>query len=235
MPFLLPERTDTPFPPAHAAPAHGLLAVGGDLSPPRLRNAYRHGIFPWFGEDDPLLWWSPDPRWVLRSDDFHLSRSLRRFLRRCPWTLSIDRDFAAVIDGCARPRSDGDGTWITAGMRSAYLALAGAGIAHSLEVWEGDALVGGIYGVGVGRVFCAESMFSTVSNASKVALLGLVRNFAALGGVLIDCQLHNPHIETLGVRPWPRRDYLALLAEVRDDPDPLAAGALPFSRVIELV
>lgn len=235
MPFLLPEDPQDSFPPARAAPPHGLLAVGGDLSPKRLQNAYRHGIFPWFGEDDPLLWWSPDPRWVLRPDDFHLSRSLRRFLQRCPWTLSLDRDFGAVIDGCSKPRRDDHGTWITTEMRAAYVELATLGIAHAVEVRDGDTLIGGIYGVGVGRVFCAESMFSAVSNASKVALLGLCRNFAALGGVLIDCQLHNPHIETLGVRPWPRSDYLALLAEVRDDPDPLAAGALPFSRVIELV
>jgi leucyl/phenylalanyl-tRNA--protein transferase len=171
---------------------------------------------------------------VLEPAAFHVSRSFARFLRRCRWTLTLDRDFAGVIDGCAGPRRGSGGTWITAEMRDAYLELAARGMAHSIEVRDDGALVGGLYGVAVGGVFCAESMFSRESNASKVALLALCRNFAALGGVLIDCQLHNPHIESLGAAPWPRPRYLARLRELRDAPDPLAAGTLPLTRASAL-
>src|SRR5579885_642162 len=152
---------------------NGLLAFGGDLSPQRLLAAYERGIFPWFSEGDPLLWWSPDPRCVFRTDGVHVSRRLARTLRRSPWRLSIDRAFDDVMRGCAAPRGGEPGTWITPDMIAAYTHLHEMGHAHSLEVWDRDELVGGIYGVGIGRAFSAESMFSHVPDASKTALLAL--------------------------------------------------------------
>jgi leucyl/phenylalanyl-tRNA--protein transferase len=190
----------------------GLLAAGGDLSCERLLAAYKRGIFPWFSPGQPVLWWSPDPREVLFPGEFHCSRSLARQLRRPGLECATDLDFAAVIDACAAPRARSPGTWITPDMRSAYCLLHARGFAHSIEVRRDGRLVGGLYGVRVGRVFCGESMFSRETDASKVAMATLVRQCLADGTALIDCQVPSPHLRTLGSRPIPRAQFLELLA-----------------------
>ncbi len=202
------------FPPVERALENprGLLAAGGDLSPARLIAAYRRGIFPWYSPGQPVLWWSPDPREVLPIDALYVSRSLGRALRRGGFTTSVDTDFAAVIDACAAPRAASPGTWITPEMRAAYLRLHALGSAHSIEVRRGAALVGGVYGVAVGRVFSGESMFSRVSDASKVALVALTTWCRAQGHELIDCQLPSAHLRSLGSRPMQRAEFLAYLA-----------------------
>ncbi len=213
-----------PFPPAERARTEpdGLLAWGGDLSPQRLMNAYRHGIFPWFSEGDPILWWSPDPRTVFDTGALHLSRRFRRELRRLEWELRLDSAFSNVVAACAdTPRPGQNGTWITAPMRQAYQQLHQLGHAHSLEVFENGTLVGGIYGVMAGNVFCGESMFSHRSGASKLALAALCRLLHDHGTGWLDAQMHTPHLATLGARQLARRDYLAILRQ----PDP--SGALP--------
>ena len=169
-PFWLDPQSDpAQFPdPGYALEEpNGLLAVGGDLSPARLLNAYRQGIFPWYSNDQPILWWSPDPRAVLFPDKFRISRSLRKTLRKCPFRVTLDTAFAAVIDACSKPRGDNDGTWITDEMKQAYVQLHRIGFAHSVECWEGDELVGGLYGVSMGKVFFGESMFARTSDASE--------------------------------------------------------------------
>lgn len=213
---------DSPFPDPSTARVDppGLLAAGGDLSPQRLRAAYRNGIFPWSMPGAPLLWWSPDPRCVFRPADFRPSRSLRKALRQPGWQLSVDRAFAAVVAGCAAPRRDSDDTWITGDMAAAYERLHRLGEAHSVEVWRDGALVGGLYGVGCGRLFCAESMFSRVSNASKLALWALLDLARAWRLPLVDAQLENPHLLSLGADRLPRRHYLITLETVRDLPAP---------------
>lgn len=188
----------------------GLLAVGGDLSSERLLAAYRRGIFPWFNDDQPILWWSPDPRAVLFPGELHISRSLRRRLRRNEFKVSIDLAFSAVISECAERRS-GEGTWITPEMHAAYCDLHAQGYAHSVETWQGEELVGGLYGVNLGRVFFGESMFSRVSDASKVALVGLISASRRLGLELVDCQLASAHLASLGSRLLRRDNFLALL------------------------
>ena len=210
IPFL--GRTD-PFPPLETAllDPNGLLAAGGDLSPGRLLDAYSRGIFPWFGEDDPLLWWSPDPRMVLFVDELHVSRSLRRVIRSGRFRVTLDTAFREVMDGCAEPRADQAGTWITAEMLGAYARLASLGYAHSVEAWEGDQLVGGLYGVALGRVFFGESMFSRVSDASKVAFVHLVRQLARWAVPLIDCQMSTSHLASLGAREIPRAAFVERL------------------------
>ncbi|MFO1400504.1 MAG: leucyl/phenylalanyl-tRNA--protein transferase [Steroidobacteraceae bacterium] len=202
------------FPPVERALADppGLLAAGGDLAPARLIAAYRRGIFPWYSLGQPVLWWSPDPREVLPVDGLHVSRSLARTLRRGGFSTSVDTDFAAVIEACAAPRARSPGTWITAEMRAAYLGLHALGVAHSIEVRRGSELVGGVYGVAVGRVFSGESMFSRASNASKVALVALAGWCRGQGHALIDCQLPSAHLRSLGSRPLPRAGFLAYLA-----------------------
>lgn len=212
-PVLLdPQRLDFP-PPEHALrEPDGLLAVGGDLSPQRLLAAYRRGIFPWFGEDDPILWWSPDPRCVFRTDALHIPQRLIRSLRRSGWTLSVDAAFAAVIDACAAPRADTAGTWITAAMRAAYLHLHELGHAHSFEVWEGTRLIGGMYGVAVGELFAGESMFSAASGGSRTALLTAARLLSGWGWPLIDAQVANPHLLRMGAIELPRRRFLDSVA-----------------------
>jgi leucyl/phenylalanyl-tRNA--protein transferase len=201
---------DDPFPPVENAlkSPNGLLAAGADLSPERLIDAYRHGIFPWFSDDDPLLWWSPDPRMVLFVDEFHASRSLRRVMRSGRFRVTADTAFAAVMQGCADPRADDAGTWITAEMHEAYGRLAEQGFGHSVEVWEGAELVGGLYGVAVGRMFFGESMFSRRSDASKVALGALAGQLARWGFPLIDCQMSTAHLASLGAREVSRVEFL---------------------------
>lgn len=195
----------------------GLLAVGGDLSPERLLAAYRRGIFPWFNEGQPILWWSPDPRAVLLPDAVRVSRSLRRKLKRDQFTVTVDQAFDAVIAACAESRAT-TGTWITPEMRQAYQSLFALGSAHSVEVWEGDSLAGGLYGVGIGCLFAGESMFSAISDASKIALLALAKRCLDLGVELIDCQLPTPHLERLGCGRMPRDAFLQRVAALRDRP-----------------
>ena len=186
---------------------NGLLAIGGDLRPERLLCAYRRGIFPWYSDGQPILWWSPDPRAVLFPGRFHASRSLRRFMRGNPFVTTVDKDFSGVLRGCAAPRRDQNGTWITSAMISAFEQLHALGHAHSVECWQGGNLVGGLYGVAMGRVFFGESMFSALSNASKVAL----RHLCGLRFELIDCQIPNTHLSRLGAEMIDRRDFAALL------------------------
>ena len=198
---------------------NGLLATGGDLDPRRLLCAYRRGIFPWFTDGQPILWWSPDPRAVLWPDTLRIGRTLRRTMRREAFTLSVDMAFDRVIRECAAPRPGQDGTWITREMEEAYARLHRAGHAHSVECWHGTELAGGLYGVAIGRVFFGESMFSRVTDASKIALAHL----CALGFGLIDCQLPNPHLARLGAVEVGRHRFLALLDELCRAPGPRLA------------
>ncbi len=201
----------SPFPPVDSALRRpdGLLAFGGDLSVPRLLLAYRHGIFPWFSEGQPIMWWSPDPRMVFHTDRIHLSQRFRRGLRSSAWTVHSDTAFRDVVDACAAsPRPGQDGTWITAAMVDAYCALHAAGHAHSVEVRDGDRLVGGIYGVAVGRAFFGESMFSGTSGGSKVALAALAARLVQWGMPLVDAQVTHPHLERLGAERVPRERFM---------------------------
>ncbi len=230
-PFLLAPESDAPFPPAELAlrQPDGLLAVGGDLSLPRLLNAYRGGIFPWFSEGQPLLWWSPDPRMVFRTGGLHLASRFRRSLRRSGWRVRADTAFDAVVAECAaRPRPGQDGTWITPAMQDAYGALHRAGHAHSIEVFEGTRLVGGLYGVAVGRMFFGESMFSAESGGSKVALAALARTLRGWDWPLIDAQVENPHLVGLGAERWPRAVFLERMREWVDLPEPATAWTARF-------
>lgn len=217
----LPANPDAPFPdPAGALrEPDGLLAVGGDLSPARLLNAYRHGIFPWYSAGQPILWWSPDPRAVFRTDRVHLSRRFRRRLRDCRWTVRADTVFDDVLGACAGiPRTGQRGTWITGEMRAAYAAIHRLGHAHSIEVFDGAQLVGGLYGVAVGRMFFGESMFSAESGASSVALGTLAEALHGWGWPLLDAQVDNDHLQALGVELWPRSRFLQAIAPlVADD------------------
>ena len=212
---------------------NGLLAFGGDLSPARLLAAYRRGIFPWFSHGDPLLWWSPDPRCVFRTDTVHVSRRLMRALRHSHWTLSVDRAFAEVMHACAAPRGADPGTWITPEMIEAYTHLHALGHAHSLEVWSGGELIGGIYGVSIGRSFSAESMFSRANDASKVALLALCRALHGWGFPLLDAQVPNPHLRRMGAVTLPRVEFLRQWRELVSLPGP-ASWSSPFARAAEL-
>ncbi len=191
---------------ALAEPA-GLLAFGGDLGSKRLLAAYSRGIFPWYSEGQPILWWSPDPRMVIATAAPHVPRRLQRWLKSCTWTIRTDHAFAEVMRACAEPRHDGDGTWITDAMFEAYCRLHAEGHAHSLEVYDGDALVGGIYGIAIGRMFFGESMFSRRGHASKVALLCLCRGLATQGFPVLDAQVCSDHLETLGALAMSRADF----------------------------
>lgn len=191
----------------------GLLAAGGSLAPAVLMEAYQQGIFPWFSEGQPLLWWSPDPRTVIEPGSLHVSRSLRRSLRRHAWRITLDQAFGTVIRACAAPRSGTSGTWLCEDMISAYEGLHRLGHAHSLECWRDGALVGGIYGVWAGAVFCGESMFSRVTDASKVAMRALCRRLSHWGFALLDCQVVNPHLVSMGAREVPRQVFLRVLAD----------------------
>jgi leucyl/phenylalanyl-tRNA---protein transferase len=207
IPFLSPSD---PFPPVESAlqAPNGLLAAGGDLSPERLLAAYAEGIFPWFGEDDPILWWSPDPRMVLYVGEVHVARSLHKVIKSGKFRVTLDQAFPAVVRACAEARRDHEGTWITPAMEEAYVRLAELGHAHSVEAWEGDALAGGLYGVAVGRMFFGESMFTRVRDASKVALVQLARQLAAWNMPMIDCQMSTQHLASLGARDIRRSDFV---------------------------
>ncbi|MFU8783607.1 leucyl/phenylalanyl-tRNA--protein transferase [Aliidiomarina sp.] len=203
------------FPPVTQAlpEPDGLLAVGGCLSVPRLINAYQSGIFPWFSSNDPILWWSPSERAVIFPNQLHISKSLAKFIRKKPYRITLNMVFSSVIKQCATiPRGDpSNGVWITADMIRAYEQLHRAGHAHSIEIWHDDQLVGGLYGVLVGTVFCGESMFSKADNASKIALVAIRDYLVPYGLTLIDCQIPNPHLASLGAVTLPRKKFIGLL------------------------
>lgn len=200
------------FPPVNETDEDGILAIGGDLSPERLLLAYKSGIFPWFDEDEPILWWSPEERMVLFPNEFSVSKSMRNILNRGIFKVTFNQNFKEVISNCSSIKRDGQrGTWITDGMIEAYSKLNEMGIAKSVEVWQEDILVGGLYGIDLGHIFCGESMFSKVSNASKVAFISLVKKLKEENYKLLDCQVHNDHLESLGAREIPREDFIAIL------------------------
>lgn len=207
IPWLNANRNE--FPPTDAAleEPNGLLAAGGDLSPGRLIQAYSKGIFPWYNDDQPILWWSPDPRCVLYPADVHVSRSLRKRMKQGGWSISSDTHFDEVVRRCAAPRDYADETWINTEMAEAYGVLHRLGHAHSVEAWFDGELVGGLYGIALGKVFFGESMFSIKTDASKVAFVQLCRNLQRMGFTLIDCQLPNPHLHSLGAVEIPRKDF----------------------------
>lgn len=202
------------FPPVSQAlrEPDGLLAIGGDLSASRLLAAYAHGIFPWYGDDEPILWWSPDPRCVFSTDTIHISRSLRKLMRHVPWTITFDRAFRRIMLDCAAPREGQQGgTWIVDDMVDAYCRLQRNGHAHSIEVWDGEALVGGLYGIAIGRIFCGESMFSAVSGGSKVALTCMRMLLQRWGFPLLDAQVGNPHLFHMGAINMSRSGFATQL------------------------
>lgn len=214
IPFL-DEFTD--FPPVHQANEMGLLAMGGDLSPGRLMDAYSRGIFPWFNEDELILWWSPDPRMVLFPDRIKVSKSMRKIIREGQFRLTHNERFRDVIERCSNiPRHGQEGTWITEHMKQAYVHLHELGRAHSYEVWEGERMVGGLYGVDLGFIFCGESMFSEVSNASKFALIQVAQKLGDRGYLLIDCQSYTAHLEGMGAELIPRREFIDYLSMNRE-------------------
>lgn len=222
MTIYLPQLSDDnyqfPSPAQALAEPNGLLAFGGDLHPQRIINAYRNGIFPWYGPGEPILWWSPAPRAVFFPDQFNPSKSLKKFQRKTKYQVSIDQATDQVIDYCASTRSAKD-TWLNQDMRSAYKQLAARGVCHSVEVWnENNELVGGLYGLSLGRMFCGESMFSLATNASKIALWYLCLHFAQNQGKLIDCQVMNPHLDSLGAVELPRADFFSLLDQLQNQP-----------------
>jgi leucyl/phenylalanyl-tRNA---protein transferase len=215
---------DAPFPPGNMALQYpdGLLAMGGDLSPVRLLNAYRNGIFPWYSKGQPILWWCPNPRTVFRSDGLRLSSRFRRWLRRSDWIVRADTAFAQVIETCAAaPREGQHGTWITRDMIAAYCRLHALGHAHSIEVFAGDRLVGGLYGVAVGRMFFGESMYSDESGGSKVALAALTHRMQEWGWPLLDAQVENDHLLSLGAELWPRERFLKEVATLTASSEPI--------------
>lgn len=213
----IPADDLSPFPDPRSAlrDPDGLLAAGGRLSPTRLKTAYRQGIFPWFSEEQPILWWTPDPRAVLFPRELRISRSLRKTLRKSPenggFRVTLDTAFASVIEACAKPRPGQEGTWITEDMKRAYVRLHHEGAAHSAEAWQGDELAGGLYGVSIGRVFFGESMFTRKRDASKVAFAYLVAQLRIWGYRLIDCQVRTDHLVSLGARGIRRTEFNALL------------------------
>lgn len=214
-----PHESDEPFPSVEMAwdEPNGLLAFGGDLSPTRLINAYKSGIFPWYNFDEPIYWWSPDPRAVLFPNKIGISRSLRKVLRNKGYTISFDQDFSGVIQSCAAPRMDSGGTWITNEMNLAYISLFELGIAHSVEVWNSNKeLVGGLYGVVTGGVFSGESMFSKDRDTSKIAFVALAWHMQHWGYSLIDCQIENPHLMSMGAKNISRKEYLSILRTSRE-------------------
>ena len=218
--LLDPNNSAQTFPPLYQALRNpdGLLAVGGCLSIERLLNAYKHGIFPWYNADEPILWWSPDPRLVLFPDKLIVSRSLRKALRKGLFTVTFDQAFAQVMNGCSAPRKDSDNTWINPDIHHAYVELHQHGYAHSVEVWCNEELVGGLYGVALGQVFFGESMFHTKTDASKVAFVSLVEQLKNWGYHVIDCQVHTEHLQSLGAEEIDRRLFAKILRQYADRP-----------------
>ena len=223
MPIYLPtlSTTDFIFPSIDTALSEpdGLLAMGGDLSAPRILNAYRHAIFPWFSEGEPLLWWSPSERATIKVNQCHISKSMKRFLRKQHYTITINTQFENVIRACSKPRTQQQETWISENIINAYCELHHLGIAHSIEIInENQQLVGGLYGINVGKVFCGESMFSLEENTSKLAFIALNQHFKKYGGEIIDCQMMTEHLKSLGVSPIDRKTFQDQLIEFRDQP-----------------
>ena len=218
-----------PFPPVQQAmdEPNGLLAAGGGLSSTRLLDAYSRGIFPWFSEGDPVLWWCPDPRMVLPTDAVHVSQSLKRRLRRADYEVTFDRAFGEVLHACASPRRHEDGTWLVPSMRRAYQHLYDQGAAHSLEVWMDGELAGGLYGVVLGRMFYGESMFSRRTDGSKIALVVLSAQLSKWGFPIVDCQMQTEHLATMGAREMPRETFVANVAELVTKP------AIPLPWVVD--
>lgn len=202
------------FPPAHLASHSGILAIGGDLSPERLLEAYRQGIFPWYTGQEPIIWWSPDPRFVLFPAEIKVSRSMKQILRQERFTITFDQDFRSVISACQKPRPGQDGTWITEEMKEAYVTLHEMGYAHSVEAWQGSVMAGGLYGISLGRCFFGESMFTHVSNASKAAFITLAKKLLDRRFGLIDCQVRSAHLASLGARDISRRQFTDLLGNL---------------------
>jgi leucyl/phenylalanyl-tRNA--protein transferase len=217
-----PESRELDFPDVELAlkEPDGLLAIGGDLSVPRLLQAYRQGIFPWYGPGQPILWWSPDPRLVLYPERLHVSRNLARTLKKAAFEVTMDTVFESVIRACAAPRAADSGTWIMPEMEQAYLDLYRQGHAHSVECWQAGKLVGGLYGVSVGRMFFGESMFATASDASKVALAQLAQQLAAWNFRLIDCQVHTSHLVSMGANTMSRNEFVYVLKKTCALPGP---------------
>lgn len=215
--YLLPD--ELVFPPPRLARKEGLLAVGGDLSQERLLLAYRMGIFPWYTEDEPIMWWSPDPRLVLYPSELRVSRSLKKTIKKQIFRLTVDESFESVINACAHSRTKADeGTWIVEEMINAYCRLHESGLAHSVEVWQNGSLVGGLYGVSLGKCFFGESMFTLISNASKVALVALVQYLRAREFHFIDCQISTPHLLSFGAQEIPRTQFLNELEQALKSP-----------------
>jgi len=225
IPWLDPQD---PFPPVSTAltEPNGLLAAGADLSAERLIDAYRHGIFPWYSEDQPLLWWSPDPRMVLFPAELRLTRSLKKRLRRDDYEIRTDTSFEQVMRACAEPRPGQGGTWITDDMVNAYCSVHAQGLAHSVETWIDGELAGGLYGIALGRIFYGESMFTRVTDASKLAFAHLVRQIERWGFGMIDCQMKTPHLATFGAREIPRGEFMRKLQELVNYPAPVGEWRL---------
>ncbi len=224
-------QADAPFPPLERAlrEPNGLLAAGADLSPGRLLDAYSRGIFPWFSEGDPILWWSPDPRMVLFCDEIRVRRSLAKVLRNRPWEIRFDHDFDAVIRACSEPRDGQHGTWITGAMVNAYRRMHALGHAHSVETWVDGRLAGGLYGMAVGRMFFGESMFTRVPDASKIALVALTTFLRSRQYPLVDCQMRTPHLASMGARELPRAEFAERIRVLvhYDEPPSSWAGQEP--------
>jgi leucyl/phenylalanyl-tRNA--protein transferase len=208
---IFPLGNDPIFPPVELASKEGIIAIGGDLSVPRLLAAYKQGIFPWYSPPDPILWWSPDPRMILFPHEVHISASMAKLIKKQVFQITCDKNFREVMLGCKRPRRSGPETWISEEILDAYCRLHELGYAHSVEAWYNGELAGGFYGVSLGSVFIGESMFYKVSNSSKIAFIVFAKRLAELGFTLIDCQVYTPHLASLGARPVPRREYLTLL------------------------
>ena len=219
MPVFWLSEEDLEFPHPELANEDGILAIGGDLSPQRLIRAYSIGLFPWFNPEDPILWWSPDPRFVIFPSELKVAKSMRPYFNQQKYQLSFDTDFESVIRACQKAYRKGQngGTWISEGMIDAYCKLHQKGIAHSVEVWDKGKLVGGLYGVSLGKVFFGESMFSLKSNASKFGFISLVRKLEEQGFWLIDCQQHTNHLESLGGRGIPRTTFLEFMRKNMDE------------------
>ena len=232
LPQLAPDPR-APFPPLDWAldEPDGLLAFGGDLAPERFLNAYAHGIFPWYSEGEPILWWSPSHRAVFRTDGVRLPSRLRRRLRNSGWVVRADTAFARVVEGCAAPRAGQSGTWITADMQAAYNALHALGIAHSIEIFEGEVLVGGLFGLSFGHLFCGDSMYSRESGASSLALAALANRLHGWGWPIIDAQVPNAHTRSLGVETWRREDYVAEVMRLRELPWQAGSWSQRFGEV----
>lgn len=214
IPWLDPYSLEFPDPETALQEPDGLLAAGGDLRPKRIINAYKVGVFPWYNPGEPILWWSPNPRCVLFPQDLHISRSLRKHLRHNDYRVSSDEAFEEVMRACAAPRPQSEYSWISEEIIAAYTDLHKRGFAHSIEIWDGDELVGGLYGIAMGAVFFGESMFSRRTDVSKMAFVYLVKQLTAIGYELIDCQVYNPHLATLGATTIPRRRFLAMIKEL---------------------